>query len=408
MKRFVSLACLCLVTCGQATSSPVASSSRATATPAPSASSPAHEVLFAASLGEPCSLNCTTTVAIVGLDGHIHAQASFTPPPRPAIGCEGSFVTTTAQVAAGSVYYLDSSGAVHRLRASGDNQLVVKLPILTSQQLTWFAVSPDGTKVIASVVAWPPLVSPPIDPSQGCPQHVPGDVREELDLATVGGPTTTIWAKTLSGGVKGPPAALLAVAGWDGIGPVATTDTYMAYIGFVEGTVWLGHAAHLNSQGQAGAAIGGPDCMPAFGDLADGRLVCYDPKHPTVRDASGNILWSLKPLDPNDSYTYGAIALSPDASRVAFILNSTCCYTFDSSVIRSRDGVRIGLVAPFEPQGWIDTATVIGQKGHVMSTCSGCPPNFVPDDMALIRVANPTNVIDLGFKGSFLGVVQSR
>ena len=312
-----------------------------------------------------------------------------------------------AQVAAGSVFYLDSGSALHRLSASGDNQVVAKFPILTTQQLTWFAVSPDGTKVIASVVAWPPLVSPPIDPTQGCPQRVPGDVREELDLAKVGGSTTTLWTKTLSGAVKGPPAGLLAVAGWDDLGPVATTNTYMAYIGYVDGTVWLGPAAHLDAQGQAGSAIGGPDCNPAFGDLPDGRLVCYDQKHPTVRDAAGNTLWSLKPLDPNDSYTYGEIALSPDASRVAFSLDSSCCYVYDSSVIRSRDGVRIGLVAPFQPQGWIDTATVIGQKGHVTSTCSGCPPTFVSDDMALIRVANPTNFLDLGFKGSFLGVVQS-
>jgi len=58
-----------------------------------------------------------------------------------------------AQVAAGSVFYLDSGSAVHRLSASGDNQVVAKFPILTTQQLTWFAVSPDGTKVIASVVA---------------------------------------------------------------------------------------------------------------------------------------------------------------------------------------------------------------------------------------------------------------
>jgi hypothetical protein len=305
------------------------------------------------------------------------------------------------------VYYLDANSAVHRLSASGDNQIVARFPILTSQQLTWFAVSPDGTKLIASVIAWPPLVSPTINPSQGCPQHVPGDVREELELATAGGSTTTVWAKTLSGGVKGPPAALLAVAGWDASGPVATTDTHMASIGYVEGTVWLGPAAHLNAQGRVGSAIGGSDCNPSFGDLPDGRLICYDPKHPTVRDASGHTLWSLKPLDPNDSFTYGDIALSPDASHVAFNLDSNCCNVFDSSVIRSRDGVRIGLGATFQPLGWLDATTVIGQKGNLKPTCSGCQASFVPDDLALIRLTNPTNVIDLGLKGGFLGLVQN-
>jgi hypothetical protein len=406
MKRLVALACLSLAACGQAASSTAASSSSqrlVTTTPTPGV---AHEVLFAAGLGQPCGLNCASTVAIVGQDGRIHAQARFAPPVLPAIGCEGSFVAAPVEVAAGSVYYLDSSSALHRLSVTGDNRVVAKFSVLTSQQITWFAVSPDGTKVIASVIAWPPLVSPTTDPSQGCPQHAPGDVREELELATVGGSTTTIWTKTLSGGVKGPPAALLAVAAWDGIGPVVTTDTHMAYIGYVEGTVWLGPAAHLESQGQAGSAIGGPDCNPAFGNLPDSRLVCYDPKHPTVRDASGHTLWSLKPLDPNDSFTYGEIALSPDASRVAFNLDSNCCYVFDSSVIRSHDGVRIGLGATFQPQGWLDTATVIGQKGNVKPTCSGCPPSFVPEDIALIRVTDPTKIIDLGLKGSFLGLVQ--
>jgi hypothetical protein len=364
-------------------------------------------VLFAAGLGQPCGLNCASSIAIVGLDGRIHAQAKFAPPVMPAIGCEGNFVAAPVQVAARSVYYLDSSSTLHRLSVTGDNRIVAKFSVLTSQQITWFAVSPDGTKVIASIIAWPPLVSPTIDPAQGCPQHVPGDVREELELATVGGSTTTIWTKTLSGGVNGPPATLLAVAGWDGIGPVATTDTHMAYIGYVEGTVWLGPAAHLDLQGQVGGAIGGPDCNPAFGDLPDGRLVCYDPKHPTVRDANGHTLWSLKPLDPNDNFTYGEIALSPDASRVAFNLDSTCCYVFDSSVIRSRDGIRIGLGATFQPEGWLDTTTVIGQKGTVNPTCSGCPPSFVTNGLALIRVTNPTNIIDLGLQGTFFGLVQA-
>jgi hypothetical protein len=407
MKRLVAFACLSLAACGQAGSPAVTGSPHQLPSATP-ASSSAHEVLFAAGLGQPCGLNCTSTVGIVGLDGRIHAQASFTPPVPPSIGCEGGFVAAPVRVAAGGVYYLDSRSALHRLSVTGENHVVAKFPILTSQQLTWFAVSPDGTKVIASVVAWPPLVSPTIDPSQGCPQHVPGDVREELDLATMDGSTRTIWGKTLSGGVKGPPAALVVVAGWDGIGPVATTDTHMVGIGYVEGTVWIGPASHLDSRGQAGRQIGGSDCNPAFGDLPDGRLVCYDAKRPTVRDTAGNIVWNLKPLDPNDEFTYGNIVLSPDASHVAFSLNKQCCYVFDSSVIRSRDGTRIGLGSSFQPQGWLDTETVIGQTGSLKPACSGCPPSFESADLALIRITNPTNIIDLGFKGSFIGLVQGN
>jgi hypothetical protein len=323
------------------------------------------------------------------------------------VGCEGGFLIASAHVAAGSVYYLDDSGAVHRLRPSGDTQVVARFPILTSQQVTWFAVSPDGSKIMASMVAFPPLVSPTISPSQGCPEHVPGDVRQRLAVATVGGGTTTLLDQSLASTQKGPPPHLVAVVGWDRLGPVATTDTHMAYIGYIEGTVWLGQAAaHLDGNGRPGPQLGGSDCIPYFGDLPDGRLVCYDPKRPTVRDATGNIMWRLKPLDPTDNFTYGDIALSPDASHVAFSLDSNCCYTFDSSVIRSRDGVRIGLGSSFQPQGWLDNTTVIGVKGAVRSTCSGCPPDFVPANMAVIHLATPNSLVDLGFQGTFLGVVN--
>ena len=271
MNRLVALACLSLSACGQAANSPTASSSSPQLATATSRTGATHEVLFAADLGQPCGLNCASTVGIVGLDGRIHVKAKFTPPVLPAIGCEGSFVAAPVQVAAGSVYYLDSSNALHRLSVTGDNRIVAKFSVLSSQQITWFAVSPDGAKAIASVVAWTPLVSPTTDPSQGCPQHVPGDVREELELATLGGSMTTLWTKTLSGGVKGPPAALLAVAGWDAIGPVATTDTHMAYIGYVEGTVWLGPAV------QSGWAVALP-----LRRATPGRAVRRSERAPTL------------------------------------------------------------------------------------------------------------------------------
>src|SRR2546421_9606095 len=119
MKRLAALACIGLTACGQAARS-------ATPTPTPSPSRSAHELLFAAEKGQFCGTNCASSVVIAGTDGRIHAQASLTPPAGPSIGCEGSFVAATVQVAAGSVYYLDSGNAVHRLSVSGDNRIVAK------------------------------------------------------------------------------------------------------------------------------------------------------------------------------------------------------------------------------------------------------------------------------------------
>src|SRR5438132_181712 len=128
------------------------------------------------------------------------------------------------------------------------------------------------------------------------------------------------------------------IVGWDRIGPVAVPDSHMAYIGFIEGTVWGGPAVHLDLRGQpVGGTIGGASCAALFGETNDGKVVCHDRKAPTVRDSAGTTLWSLKPLAPPDDFSYGVITLSPDASHVAFSLSRQ--FAFDSSVIRSREGV---------------------------------------------------------------------
>jgi hypothetical protein len=346
------------------------------------------------------SAACRLTVAIVGQDGRVRATAAFDESPHPSIGCEGTFVVAPVQVAAGSVYFLDATGLVRRLRPSGEVQDIARFPILTSQQLTWFAVSPDGTQLMASIVAYPPLASPQPSP-QGCPQHAPGDVVQQLYMAVAGGATTALAASSPQPVGKYGPQHLVAVVGWDHTGPVATTDTYMAYIGFIDGTVWLGPAAHLDGKGQPGPPIGGSDCNAAFGELPDGTLICFDPQQPTVRDTAGSVLWSLPSIDPANSQSYGTMSLSPDGKHIALSLLDNMQFVADSSVIVSRDGVRTKLSSGFEPQGWLDGQTLIGQHGSMQAMCSGCTPQFVPSSLAVVHAQSPTKIEDLGFQGFF-------
>jgi hypothetical protein len=351
--------------------------------------------------GNPPCFGASCTVAIVDVDGHVQARRTFKPPPQAVVGCEGSWIYAPVQVAGNGAYYLDDSGMVRRLSASGAVTEIAQFPIRTTQQVVWFAVSPDGSKLMAAIMVYTPL-SPSWNPQQGCPVHEPGRVHEEIDLATVGGSTTMLSDQTN-------PPQVTSIVGWDQTGPVAVSDSHMAYIGFIEGTVWGGPAVHLDLGAHpVGGPIGGTNCSPFFGEVRDGNLVCHDPKRPTVRDSSGKVLWALKALDPTDDFSYGAIALSPDASRVAFSLNSKCCYTFDSSVVRSRDGVRSGLGSSFQPQGWLDDRTVIGARGSLKATCSGCPPDFVPTTLGIIDLARPSEVRDLGISGTFLGVLQGE
>lgn len=401
MQRLACLGVIVLAACAPIAGSP------SPATSSPQASAPANiaDRLLAVIEGPPCvSAACQLTVAIAGLDGQIRAKAVFQQAPHPSIGCEGSYIVAPVQVAAGSVYFLDATGLVRRLSPSGVVQDVARFPILTSQQPTWFAVSPDGTQLMASIVAYPPLESPQPSP-QGCPQHAPGDVVQQLYIAAAGGATTALASSSPQPVGKYGPQHTMAMVGWDHTGPVATTDTYMAYIGYVDGTVWLGPAAHLDSQGHPGPPIGGPDCNPGFGELPDGTLICFDPQKPTVRDTAGNILWSLTPIDPANNQSYGTMALSPDAQHVAFSMLNNMQFVDGSSVIVSRDGVRTQLGLGFEPQGWLDAQTVIGQHGSMQATCSGCTPQFVPSGLAVVHVQTPTKIEDLGFQGFFQGAL---
>ena len=401
LSRLSVIAVLVLTACGPVPSATSATTTPSTTTPSTSPATGSAGRLFVIAQGNPACYSPSCTVAIVDINGHVRAQRTFKRPPQPLVGCEGGWMYSSIQVAGNAAYYVDDSGTVRRLTASGTVTDVAHFPIHTSQQVVWFAVSPDGHTLMASIMVYPPL-SPSWNPQQGCPVHEPGRTYEEVDLATVGGSTTTVSDQT-------DPKTVMSVVGWDRTGPIAVPDSHMAYIGFIQGTVWGGPAIHLNERGQPVAgSIGGANCSPLFGQVKDGNLVCHDPKRPTVRDTAGKVLWSLKPLDPSDDFSYGLIALSPDASHVAFSLNSHCCYTFDSSVIRSQDGVRIGLGSSFQPQAWLDNQTIIGARGSVKSTCAGCPPDFAPTTLGIIDLARPADVRDLGISGTVLGVLQGE
>jgi hypothetical protein len=398
MRRLAAVLLLVLTGCAQAHPGPTPVRTPATTATSASPATGNASRLFAIVEGKTRCYGSPCTVAIVDLNGHVRARRTFNQQPPAVVGCEGSWIYSSVQVAGGTAYYLDDRGVVRRLTASGEVREVAHFPIRTNQQVTWFGVSPDGSRVMAALMVYTPL-SPSWNPQQGCPIHEPGRTYEELDIATAGGSTAT----TLSDQTN--PPQVTSVVGWDKIGPVAVPDSHMAYIGFIEGTVWGGPAVHLDLHGHpVGGTIGGAGCSALFGETIDGNLVCHDRKQPTVRDSAGKTLWSLKALDPADDFSYGVIALSPDASRVAFNLSRQ--FAFDSSVIRSRDGVRIGLGSSFEPQGWLDNQTVIGARGSVQVTCSGCQPDFVPTTLGIIDVARPTEVRDLGISGTFLGVLQ--
>ena len=147
----------------------------------------------------------------------------------------------------------------------------------------------------------------------------------------------------------------------------------------------FGHVAEIDKSGKPGLTVGGSDCRP-WAVLADETALCDDGSYENVsiRSRGGGVLFQL-PQSPGNQYVN--LTLSPDAARVGYQTPGGSGFVLD------RKGDRTSLPAAFQPQGWLDPTTLVGALGQGAG------------DMALVRLANPSRAVDLGFKGFFVGVV---
>lgn len=313
-------------------------------------------------------------VAIVGLDGFARAKADFTPRKNPVVGNAAPLLQPEARVAGGRVFYLDGHGAVRELTLQGTKQ-VASFSIGTQQEVS-FAASPDGAHFEASRFTYPPLNPNAANPGE---TFLPGNWKYELLAADAGGSSRTITSSESGNGfVKQP-----EVIGWDASGPLATVDTAFATQQGSQGRVLWGHAVHLDASGNPGPVLGGPDCQVV--SILSDSLLCSDDQFVgySVRTREGTIMWSVPTLPPGQYYSY--IVLAPDSRSVAY-----------QGGVRNSDGSTIKLPANFMPEGWLNSGTLIGITGENSQ-----------QEMAVVRLASPGTVDDLGFKGEFVGVVQA-
>jgi hypothetical protein len=63
-----------------------------------------------------------------------------------------------AQVGAAGVYYADGNGVVRLLTQSGESRIVATFPMTPDQHELWYAVSPDGSWLLAGI----------LDPARDC------------------------------------------------------------------------------------------------------------------------------------------------------------------------------------------------------------------------------------------------
>lgn len=295
---------------GQASALPTAVTPSA-ASPSPSPSPGVMVVVAPVSV----AANTQATVRLIDITGRVVASTQFTPRPAPQFSNCGDLLQPAVRVVAGAVYFADSAGAVHRMTADGSITTVATFALSNSQQYLSYAVSPDGSQLIAIVLSTPPLLNPP-------PQ-VPGEIfvagghwTLDLEHANAGGASVLALHRDLGTGFPTP----TVITGWDSRGPTATLNTQLCTQAPLPSYVYTGtQLIHLGLDGTHLDTIGGPSCMP-LDELIDGTVMCGQPGYTTgpysfsVRRTDGSAIWNGQSggeatLSPK---------LSPDGNAVAW------------------------------------------------------------------------------------------
>ena len=107
----------------------------------------------------------------------------------------------------------------------------------------------------------------------------------------------------------------------------------------------------------------------------------------SVRDPKGHELWQSSSTG-NGGYLYAFIG--PDSHHVAAFDQG---FPTVGAVVLGSDGSKVALSAIYQ-QGWLDSSTVIGWAPY--------------PELGLVRLKDPRRIVDLGFKGTFIGVVSPR
>ncbi len=364
---------LLIASCGQApTTAPIAQP-RSTSTPG---TAPQAGPLFAVVEG-------SDTVAIVGLDGYARTNAKFPPRQQPYAGgsaIEQSYVPLqgVAQVAGSGVYFIDGYGTVRVLRVGAQSQVVAMFPQQPVQYETWFAVSPDGSSVVAGVLQFP-AVGP--TPSGGTAPGLVGPWKFNYATAPAGGPTTVL--RHFEGPVV-PDGATTFPVGWTAVGPVA-----MVPLTIWTQTGWSGGPLYgVDPAGVLSTRLGGADCYSA--SITRGGLIpCVGA---AVRDATGNVIWAPKQMGGVDARK---LHISPDGQAIA---DGASASPTHASTVETRAGGLVQLPQGFSVQGWLDANTMMGRVVQQ----SGDMGN-----LSWVSLGDPTKLHDLGFKGDFVATLAA-
>jgi len=375
---------------------PVASPS---STPSQTATPKTSPTLLFAVLEAKGTANAWTynTVAIAGLDGYARAKTTFTPMPVPALGCMGAILPPSAHVAAGKVFFADAKGVVRSLSINGTVAVAATFPMTSTQQMLSFAVSPDGSKLLGTVFTVPTNAAA----CSGSPSAA--TYTFDAYSAPARGTSTLVshqsWSK---------PQNVMALTGWDAVGPIGTYPTVWASQGGGPGST-LGVLVRIDATTiKPLAPVTDPTTCQVWDSTASGAFVCLkdgvitgggtpDQKVATpvsVRGANGSEIWNFTLTSTNGAF--GA-ALSPDTQHVI-----VCCGDVAGAyaqLMANRDGTRVTLVNGFSTGAWLDSTTMVG-------TFNTDPLKQPPLTLAYVVANAPGTAVSMGFSGLFIGTVR--
>lgn len=313
------------------------------------------------------------TLQVIALDGRVVAEESFAARKVPYIGNAGVPLQPVAQGAGDTLYYIDGYGVVRKLKPGSAPQVIATFAQEPGQYETWFAVSPDGSQVMAGVLTMPAIG--PVGPGATWPTLV-GDWKFDLQLSTHGAPPVVLEHMESPG-----PTTLwkpIFPISWTAQGPVAMVPVSIG----TQNAWWGGQLYALDAAGNQVVQLGGSDCTSASIN-ANGVIPCMSSDYQvSVRDAKARVIWSPSV----QGFNALEVCLSPNGQGIT-----------DGRIVETTKGT-IKMPSGFSVQGWLDNDIVVGRVADPATNGQG--------NLAWIRLGSPTQVHDLGIRADFITSVR--
>ncbi|TMD74450.1 MAG: hypothetical protein E6I81_00655 [Chloroflexi bacterium] len=338
------------------------------------------------------------TVAIAGVDGYARAKTTFTPMPVPSVGCMGAIIPPSAHVAAGKVFYADAKGVIRSLSIDGTVRTAADFHMTSTQQMLSFAVSPDGTRLLGTVYTIPTNAFS-CDGSQAT-----SPFAFDAYSASNGGTSQLLYHQSWT-----KPQNVLALTGWDEVGPVGTDPTVWASQGGGPGST-LGVLVRIDPlTAKVLKTFSNPSSCMAWGSVASGAFVCTGDSTITgggtpqqnvvepvsVRQADGTELWHFT---ASGATAPSSPVLAPDGQHVMMCCANDGSGGFGELVI-GRDGSRVALARGLYGSAWLDSSTYAGDFNTD-------PLKLPPFPLAYVAASAPASANSMGFSGLVVGTVR--